>query len=273
MQEHLKSAEEQLRNVSALGESIHDLNNLLKLPHLRGKFGEEQLERLLADFLPAHMFTLQTGPSGSAGSADAMIHFPDRNLPIDAKFPREQVLALFEQDSATENDISEARKSFERVMKEQARRIAEYIQPEAGTTDLALMYLPSETLYMEAIRNRELTDELNKLKVFPVSPNTLMVTLSAVQMVHKMFKMQVGVSKTIDELGRAQKSFSLFESKFEVIGKSLEKAQDAYSTAVNHLNHSKNRVTKLSGEEVPELDTREAGEPSNDASNDLASKA
>jgi len=61
VQQHLKAAEEQLREVGALGHSINDLNNLLKLPHLRGQFGEEaSLERLLADFLPAHMFALQT---------------------------------------------------------------------------------------------------------------------------------------------------------------------------------------------------------------------
>src|SRR2546421_6952169 len=95
VQQHLKAAEEQLREVGALGHSINDLNNLLKLPHLRGTFGEASLERLLADFLPAHMFEIQsTLPDG--GRADAVIQFPDRRLPIDAKFPREQVLALFE---------------------------------------------------------------------------------------------------------------------------------------------------------------------------------
>src|SRR5260370_12344986 len=42
---------------------------------------------------------------------------------------------------------------------------------------IALMYLPSETLYMEAVRNRDLADWLNQQHVFPVSPNTLLMTL------------------------------------------------------------------------------------------------
>src|SRR5207247_1467159 len=46
VQQHLKAAEEQLREVGALGHSINDLNNMLKLPHLRGQFGEASLERL-----------------------------------------------------------------------------------------------------------------------------------------------------------------------------------------------------------------------------------
>src|SRR5713226_261060 len=76
VQEHLRAAEEQLRNVGAIGESINDLNSLLKMPHLRGKFGEASLERLLTDFLPAHMFEMQASPTGNGGiRADAVIKF------------------------------------------------------------------------------------------------------------------------------------------------------------------------------------------------------
>jgi len=186
VQQHLRAAEEQLREVGAIGHSINDLNNLLKLPHMRGKFGEASLERLLSDFLPAHMYAFQSSPGEGGGRADAMIYFPDRRLPIDAKFPREQVLALFE--SSDEAEINEARIRFVRVMKEQAKRIKAYIQPENGTTDIALMYLPSETLYMEAVRSRELADWLNQQHVFPVSPNTLLMTLQTIALVHKWYE-------------------------------------------------------------------------------------
>src|SRR5208337_2553146 len=97
VQEHLKAAEEQLRNVGEIGASINDLNNLLKMPHLRGKFGEEMLERLIQDFLPVSMYEFQApAAAGVPGLVDVVIKFPERNLPIDAKFPREQVEALFE---------------------------------------------------------------------------------------------------------------------------------------------------------------------------------
>lgn len=246
VQEHLRSAEEQLRNVGTLGNSIHDLNNLLKLPHMRGKFGEASLERLLADFLPVHMFTLQASTDGHS-RADALINFPERKLPIDAKFPREQVLALFESDDTGE--VEEARKAFGRVMKEQAKRVKTYIQPENGTTDIALLYLPSETLYMEAVRNRDLVDEMNKMKVFPVSPNTLMVTLQSIQMVHKWFQVQQGLARSMEEFNKAQKSMEHFEAKFTVIGKNLERAQEAFTTASTHLKNYKTRVNILTDNE------------------------
>jgi DNA recombination protein RmuC len=253
VQQHLKAAEEQLREVGALGHSINDLNNLLKLPHLRGQFGEASLERLLGDFLPSHMFALQTSPGEGGGRVDAVIYFPDRKLPIDAKFPREQVIALFESNDQAE--IAEARIALVRVMKAEAKRIQQYIQPENGTTDIALMYLPSETLYMEVIRNRELGDWMNQQHVFPVSPNTLLMTLHTISLVHKWYEVAKGFEKSRVELAKAQKSFDFFQNQFENVGKNLNKAQEAFETAQRHLKTYRGKVSALSGQEQLELET------------------
>ena len=258
VQQHLKAAEEQLREVGALGDSINDLNNLLKLPHLRGQFGEASLERLLSDFLPAHMFEMQSSLPEGGGRPDAMIQFPDRRLPIDAKFPREQVLALFESSNGSE--IEEGRRELVRVMKAEAKRIKAYIQPENGTTDIALMYLPSETLYMEAVRNRELSDWLNQQHVFPVSPNTLLMTLKTIALIHKWYEVASRFEKSRLELAKAQKSFDYFQGQFENVGKSLSKAQEAFDKASTHLKTYRGRVTALSGQEQLELDTAKDGE-------------
>src|SRR6266852_4513966 len=253
VQQHLKAAEEQLREVGALGHSINDLNNLLKLPHLRGQFGEASLERLLADFLPAHMFSLQSSPGEGGGRADAVIYFPDRKLPIDAKFPREQVIALFESNDKAE--IEAARIALVRVMKAEAKRIQQYIQPENGTTEIALMYLPSETLYMEVIRNRELGDWMNEQHVFPVSPNTLLMTLHTISLVHKWYEVASRFEKSRAELAKAQKSFDFFQNQFENVGKNLNKAQEAFETAQRHLKTYRGKVSALSGQEQLELDS------------------
>lgn len=264
VQQHLKAAEEQLREVGAIGHSINDLNNLLKLPHMRGQFGEASLERLLADFLPAHMFAFQASPGEGGGRADAVIYFPDRKLPIDAKFPREQVLAIFE--STDEGELANARTEFVRVMKTEAKRIKAYIQPENGTTDIALMYLPSETLYMEAVRNRDLADWLNQQHVFPVSPNTLLMTLQTIALVHKWYEVASRFEKSRLELNKAQKSFDHFQSQFENVGKNLNKAQEAFDTAAKHLKTYRGRVSALSGQEQLELD-----QPKENALTDKAS--
>ena len=253
VQQHLRAAEEQLREVGALGHSINDLNNLLKMPHLRGQFGEASLERLLGDFLPSHMFALQSSPGDGGGRADAVIYFPDRKLPIDAKFPRESVIALFESNDKAEIEL--ARIELVRVMKAEAKRIRQYIQPESGTTDIALMYLPSETLYMEVIRNRELGDWMNQQHVFPVSPNTLLMTLHTIALVHKWYEVAKGFEKSRVELAKAQKSFDFFQNQFENVGKNLNKAQEAFETAQRHLKTYRGKVSALSGQEQLELET------------------
>lgn len=250
VQQHLKAAEEQLRQVGTIGNSINDLNNLLKLPHLRGKFGEASLERLLADFLPAHMYEVQYPLAG--GRVDAVIKFPERVLPIDAKFPREQVLPLFE--TSDEQQLQDARAQLAKVLTAQAKSIAGYIDPEHGTMDVALMYLPSETLYLEAIRSTDAMESLSKLKVFPVSPNTLLMTVRTIALAYKWYEVAARFEETRVEIGKAQTSLGHFQKQFETVGKSLDKAQEAYETATRHLKTYTKRVTAISGEEVPELE-------------------
>src|SRR6202044_367613 len=202
--------------------------------------------------LPVHMFEMQAQLPEGGGRADAIIQFPDRRLPIDAKFPREAVLALFE--SNVEAEIEEARVALVRVMKAEAKHIKAYIQPEHGTTDIALMYLPSETLYMEVIRNRELGDWMNTQHVFPVSPNTLLMTLHTISLEHKWYEVAKGFEKSRAELAKAQKSFDFFQNQFENVGKNLNKAQEAFETAQRHLKSYRGKVSALSGQEQLELD-------------------
>ena len=248
VQQHLKTAEEQLRQVGTIGNSINDLNNLLKLPHLRGRFGEASLERLLEDFLPSHMYQLQYPMAG--GRVDAVIKFPDRVLPIDAKFPREQVLPLFE--TSDEHELEEARAQLVKVLTTQAKSIAEYLDPEHGTMDVALMYLPSETLYLEAIRSTDAMETMSRLQVFPVSPNTLLMTVKTIALAHKWYEVAARFEETRAEIAKAQRSLGFFQAQFESVGNSLEKAQKAYETAAKHLKTYRNRVTAISGEEIPE---------------------
>jgi DNA recombination protein RmuC len=248
VQEHLKKAEAQLMGVSAVGTSINELNSLLKLPHLRGGFGEAALEMLISDFLPSHMYELQAQVSpNSTERVDVLVKLPGASLPIDSKFPREQVLPLFE--ASDERSLAEARRTLSRVVREQAKDIAgKYIRPEDGTTDMALMFLPSETLYFEVIRDAELWGTLQRFKVFPVSPNTLAVTLRGITLSYEYYRMAKGVEKTIESLGKARKHMGHFTERFELVGRQLDKAKDAYNIASTHLGHYQSSVARLTGE-------------------------
>ena len=258
VQEHLKKAEIQLRDVSVVGASINELNNLLKLPHLRGGFGEAALESLLSEFLPARLYELQAQVApNSPERVDALIKLPGASLPIDSKFPREQVLALFESSDAA--SLVEARKALSRTTREQAKDIhAKYIRPDCGTTDMALMFLPSETLYFEVVRDGELWEFLVRHRVYPVSPNTLATTLSGISLSHDYYRMAMGVKDTIEDVKKARKHFRHFHDRFDNVGKHLEKAREAYGVASSHLGRYSGSVFKLTGE--PESPDDEPGQ-------------
>src|SRR6185437_11560341 len=248
VQQHLQAAELKLASLNTVGQSISDLNNLLKLPHLRGGFGEATLERLLADFLPVGSYELQYQivPT-STERVDAVVKLARQILPIDSKFPREQVLPLFESQDPGQLEI--ARKQLSDWIKGQARQISQkYIRPDHGTTDMALLFLPSETLYFEVIRDGALFEAMTKLKVFPVSPNTLAISLRSVAIAQDYYEMARGVEKTIEDVTKARRHFEHFETKFEEIGKGLKKAQEAFDTANTHLGRYESSIVRLVGD-------------------------
>ena len=247
--EHLKKAETQLAGLSSVGASVNELNSLLKLPHLRGGFGEAALELLLSEFLPKDLYELQASIGGSR--VDVLVKLPNASLPIDSKFPREQVLPLF--DNCDQGKLAEARKALSSVVKTQAKDIAtKYVHPELGTANMALMFLPSETLYFEIVRDPELWAQLSKLKVYPVSPNTLAITLNGIRISYDYYEMAKGVEKTVENIRKARKHFADFERKFEDVGKSISKAQEAYHTASTHIGRYSSSVVRLTGEGVAE---------------------
>lgn len=252
VQESLMSAEKQLANLNTVGQSIQELNNVLNLPHLRGKIiGEGTLERLLADFLPAEFFCIQFSIEGAL--VDAVIRFPHLNLvlPIDSKFNMEQVAPLFEKTAAPD-DLKLARKRLSEVVKQNAKDIkTKYIKPKAGTTDYALMYLPSETLYFEVVRDTELWGALVSQKVFVVSPNTLAITVNSIGKSLHYYEMAKGVQKTIMQIQTAQDHLANFKNRFDDIGEKLLKAQDSFQKANTHLTHYSSSLGKLVSENEP----------------------
>src|SRR5437773_2393870 len=113
------------------------------------QLGELLLGDLLAQVLPAGHFTLQhTFRSGER--VDAVVRLGPALVPVDAKFPLEDFRRLLE---ATDDEArARARKAFvARVRKHIDDVAAKYILPDEGTYDFALMYVPAENVYYEAI--------------------------------------------------------------------------------------------------------------------------
>src|SRR5271163_1317997 len=174
--EQITQIQQQLGQVQESGHLMHEaasrLENILGGTKSRGNFGETTLERLLEDCLPPKQYTQQYRfRSGEA--ADAVIHLRDKKImAIDSKFPLDAFRRI-----ADEGD--DARRAFASAVKGHADSIAKkYIVPQEHTLDVALMFVPSETVYSELLVTADSKGQLldaycRDKKIIAVSPNTL----------------------------------------------------------------------------------------------------
>ncbi|MDH3890857.1 MAG: DNA recombination protein RmuC [candidate division Zixibacteria bacterium] len=230
IEHRLGQLQTQAENIEAVGKNIQSLSDLLKPPKLRGSLGEMLLENLLAQILPRSMFDTQHR-FASGKRVDAVVKLADRLLPIDSKFPLEP----FERLRA-EPDSSEARKEFVRSLKKHVDDISgRYILPAEQTTDVALMYIPSEAVYY-----RFVSDDLEtgfeyalSRNVIPSSPGHLYAFLASLASVYAHAglsgdgrKLSAGLNNLGDALGRLTKLHERMEGSVRALTSTLSHGRD-----------------------------------------------
>lgn len=183
--------------VERLGREIAELQKLLAPPQLRGPFGERLLEDLLSDILPRERFRTQHTYKTGVRVDAAIILDQGKILPIDAKFPLENFRRYVELRDGDRPEAEAARRDLDRDVRAHIDAIASrYLSPDDGAVDVALMYIPSESVYYEiALRGVEGATEpaaayaLTR-RVVPVSPNSLHAYLCVILMGLKGFQLQ-----------------------------------------------------------------------------------
>ena len=187
--EQLNKAYEVFGEMRTISAHVGDLKNVLTNPKLRGTFGEVQLAMLLQDFLSPNQYVKDAQvKEGSAERVEYAIRLPmldgeEMLLPVDAKFPREdheQMLEALEVgDGAL---VTHFRKQLENRIKAFARDISKkYINPPR-TTELAILFLPTESLFAEVLRVPGLSDSIRReCNVTLAGPTTFAATLHAFQ--------------------------------------------------------------------------------------------
>ena len=172
---------------------IGDLRRLFSSVRARGAWGESQLRALLDDVLPAGGYETDCRVrEGSAETVEFAIRMPapglgraDRPLlAIDAKFPAESYDRLLAAEEAGDAAGARAgRRALEAALRTEAKRIAgKYIAPPA-TVDYAILYLPTDGLYVEAARLPGLLDELGRVqRVMVMGPAIMPGLLRAIHL-------------------------------------------------------------------------------------------
>lgn len=174
----ISQVQRNLGEMSEVGKGIRTLQEFLQSPKLRGGLGEEVLKEMIGQTFPKNAFHLQY-PFRSGAKVDAVLKTEAGLLCIDSKFPMENFNLMVKGE--TEAQRNAAKKQFTSDVKKHIEDISKkYILPDEGTMDFALMYIPSEAVYYEVVNIQELSNFARRLRVYPVSPNTLYAHLQVI---------------------------------------------------------------------------------------------
>jgi DNA recombination protein RmuC len=260
--EQITQIQQQLGQVQESGHAMHEaatrLENILGGAKSRGSFGETTLEHLLEDCLAPSQYSKQHRfRSGEA--ADVVIHLRDKKLlAVDSKFPLDAFQRL-------EVEGDDARKEFISAVKLHADSIAKkYIVPDENTLELALMFVPSETVYYELLRSVDprgiaLDAYCRSKKIMAVSPNTLYAHLSVIAMGLRGMQIEENAKHLSANLAGMRKQLDAFSESFGKVGTHLKNAQMSYSEADKRFDKASNSLDNLldNGDVVGMVDERQ----------------
>ena len=242
--ERLEQVHKGLGEMQTLAAGVGDLKKVLTNVKTRGTWGEVQLEALLDQVLTAEQYekNVATRPN-SAERVEFAIRLPGRELgaddkrpvwlPIDAKFPMEDYQRLVEaQDRADPLAVELAAKALEMRLRDEAKKIRDkYIEPPF-TTDFAILYLPTEGLYAEALRRAGLADGLQRdFRISIAGPTTLAALLNSLQMGFRTLAIEQRSSEVWSVLGAVKTEFGKFGEALESTRKKLEQATKSIESA------------------------------------------
>lgn len=257
LQKQVGGMSEQARRLAELSKSIADLQHILTAPKLRGGFGEEQLENLLAMVFAREQYRTQYA-FASGDRADAVLLFPQGMVAIDSKFSLENFRRI--ADAETEPEKKAARREFLKDVRKRVDEIAgKYIRPAEGTLPFALMYIPAENVYYEAIIRDEddngLYEHCVQKRVMPVSPNSLYAYLHTIVVGLKSLHVSQQAESILRQMESLRFELEKFTDVYDKLGTHLKNAGKSYDDSTRALGKLENRVHNLAGAGIsqPEL--------------------
>lgn len=219
---------ESTRQMLEVGRDISGLQQMLRAPKPRGQFGELLLERLLADVLPGENFSLQHRFRNGT-IVDAAVRIGGGLVPVDAKFPNAAFRRIIDADSDAARAL--ARRDFARDVRGHIDAVSKYILTDEGTFGFALMYIPAENVYYEAMIRDEAGDlqaYAQAKRVMACSPNTLFAYLQALVLGLKGLRVEERSREIVAHLERLNDDFARFRREFDTLGAHITHAKTKY---------------------------------------------
>ena len=253
--DNLERVIKSLGEMQAVASDVGDLKRVLTNVKTRGTWGEIQLAALLEDFLQADQFARNFKPKPRT---DQSVEFavklpgPEENgapvwLPIDSKFPRENYEALVQAaDRADADAVKKAGKDLMADIEKCARDIRDkYIVPPL-TTNFAVLFLPTEGLYAEALRLPGLADRIQRdYRVLIAGPTTLAALLNSLRVGFTTLAIQRRSSDVWKTLGAIKKQFDTFGALLENVRRKIDEAGSVVDKAADRHRIMTNALTKV----------------------------
>ncbi|MGH7246917.1 MAG: DNA recombination protein RmuC [Pseudomonadota bacterium] len=201
LNERLAVIDSAQKHITELATQVASLQGVLTNKQERGAFGQGRMELIIRDGLPKDCYEFQYTLSNNL-RPDCAVFLPDkRPLVIDAKFPLEAVTAY--RDAKSEE---ERREAATRVRGDIAKHVGDIAQKyliPGETQDLALMFVPSESVYAELYDGfDDVMQKAFRAKVVIVSPSLLMIAIHVIQQIQKDARMREAAGQIQTEVGR-----------------------------------------------------------------------
>ncbi|MDP3538904.1 MAG: DNA recombination protein RmuC [Azonexus sp.] len=259
--DRLEQVHRGLGEMQSLAAGVGDLKRVLTNVKTRGTWGEVQLGALLEQLLTADQFAANVATRPDSNErVDFAIRLPGKDdgavvwLPIDAKFPIEDYQRLLDaQDRSDPAAVEEASKAIETRLKNEAKSIREkYVSPP-HTTDFAMLYLPTEGLYAEALRRPALAETLQRdFRVSLAGPTTLAALLNSLQMGFRTLAIEQRSAEVWAVLGAVKTEFGKFGEALAHTKKKLEEASNSITKAETRTRQLSRRLKEVEALPVAE---------------------
>ena len=232
LNERLAIRREAQKNIADLSEQVTGLRGILDNKQARGAFGEFQLEELVSNALPSGAYQFQATLSNGK-RADCLLKLPDPPGPtvIDSKFPLESYRRLIEAPDADARKI--CRRQFAGDIATHLDAIAQKYIITGETSENALMFVPSESIYSEIHSHHEvIVQKSYRSRVYIVSPSTLWATMNTMRAIFMYVHMreqadiiQNEVVRMLEDVGRLDHRINSLERTYSQMGEEFRKVR------------------------------------------------
>jgi len=238
---------------ASLTKITNTLREVLASPKARGQWGERMAEDVLqlAGFIEDVNYLKNKSIAGVGSRPDFTFLLPrDLKVNMDVKFPLDNYVKYLETDSDIERE--KFRKDFLRDARSRIKEITtrDYINPEQGTIDYVLVFIPNEQVYAFIHeQDSSILDESIRNKVVLCSPITLFAVLAVIRQAVDNFTLEKTSNEILSLLGTFKKQWHEFLKKLEQLGKRIEGASEDYQsltiTRRQKLETPLNRIEEL----------------------------